>query len=615
VDDAQTRIDRLSPQRRALLQRLMLDGGGDLPPPAPALQPLVDRLRAIWAEVLGTEVGIHNNYFELGGDSILSVTIVAKAQAEGIALTTERLFRYPRIAELAAVLAEQPAPVPPSAQDAGSTDAPYPLTPLQQAMLFHSLDAARPGAYVSQFRFRVIGPLDAGRFQASCGALLRHHPVLTTAVHWEDQAHPAQRTDAAAVLPISWLDWSALSDAEARAAWDQYCDSDRQRGFTLSAAPLMRLALMRCADASHLCVWTHHHLLLDGWSQQHLLDELLRLYALGVDAPRAWPAEPSFRDYVDYVRRLAEQSGETAAEFWRFYLSGAEPTVVACDMAAEASGDYAVASRCLTPEQTTALGEFARGRAVTTNVLLQAAWALVLHALGGQSDVLFSTVASLRPDGLPGADRLVGLCLNTLPVRIRLPLGATLDAWVAELQRGAAEWHHYVHTPLPDILRHLAAGSRPLASFESLLVFENFLNGAAGVGKLTPLSVAELDFRVQESAPLVVVAVPAAAMQLLIKYDIGRFGVACAERIASLLVSALLNIVGGTGMTVGTTAERLAGESKAQQEHDRDTLRQADGARLAAARRNPRPVSGIEAPAIKSSMIEAATIPSRGETR
>ena len=277
-------------------------------------------LARIWSELLGLDcVGVHDNFFEIGGDSILSIQVVARAAREGLRLTPRQLFERPTIAGLVEfaggeVEAWNAGPRP----SAGSEEV-YPATPLQQGMVFHTLQEPGSGVYVEQLHLALGQDLRPGRFEQAWQALVRRHAALRTSFTWRDGGGLVQIVHPPAKVPWTRLDWSAAPGDLAG-----HLRADRELGFDPAVYPLMRFTLIRAGEEGWNFVWSFHHALLDGWSLAVLMGELFTLYG----NPRAeLPPLPPYRDYIDWVGRqdLAE-----AERFWRASLAGfAEPTVLA----------------------------------------------------------------------------------------------------------------------------------------------------------------------------------------------------------------------------------------------------------------------------------------------
>src|SRR5690606_35679035 len=311
-----------------------------------------------------------------------------------------------------------------------------PLTPLQEGLLFHALYAdsapARSGGsgvYMMQFGFVLEGELDVCALRAAVAALLRRHDSLRSVFWHGGLDRPVRVVLDDYAVPWHEVDYSDLPESEGDARVQELLLWERTRAFTLDEHPALRCALIRTRPDQHWFVLTNHHILLDGWSMPVLATELFQLYASRGDE-RLLPSAPSFSDYL---RWLGKQDLAAAREAWRGELEGLEhPTLVRdthislSRRAAPAAADPERVEARLSKQLTTDLLVTARRHDLTLNALVQGAWAILLSWLTGRSDVVFGATVSGRPAELPGVEKLVGLLINTIPVRARLDLRASL---------------------------------------------------------------------------------------------------------------------------------------------------------------------------------------------
>ena len=442
----------------------------------PAATPAEVLLVGIWQELLGLDtMGVTENFFELGGDSIISLQAVSRAGACGLAFTPKQLFEAQTIRGLAAMavnaepqaqarVATAPfAQVPVTVQvDRSELDDLYPLSPMQQGMLFHCIESPELNLYVNQLSVAVEG-LQVERFSAAWDTLLARHEVLRAAFMWRDGlADPLQAVYRHAQLPIVELDWRDHTAPEA--ALLALAADDQARGFDLSCPPLMRFTLVRLGDNQFQMIWTYHHLLLDGWSASRLLGEMLRLYG----KQRLPELTGRYGDYIDWLQR---QDASSAEGFWRERLSGLEtPTILANAANTEGSG-HGVLYSYLDSDATRGLQRFASSQRVTLNTLIQGAWLLLLQRHTGQRSVAFGATVAGRPTQLAGAQDMLGLFINTLPVIQTLDPQQALGDWLRQLQAYNLAIRDFEHTPLADIQRWAGQGGQGL--FDSIIVFEN----------------------------------------------------------------------------------------------------------------------------------------------
>ncbi|MDD0977468.1 non-ribosomal peptide synthetase, partial [Pseudomonas fontis] len=345
----------------------------------------------------------------------------------------------------------------------------YPLSPMQQGMLFHTLYEQSGGDYLNQMRLDVEG-LDPERFRAAWQAALDEQEILRSGFVWEgDLAQPVQVVHKHLSVPFTLHDWRGRADLDA--ALSALAGAELARGFDLAAAPLLRLVLVQTADNRHHLIHTHHHILMDGWSQSQLMGEVLQRYN-GTPLPAR---QGRYRDYIAWLQRQDAKVGEI---FWKQQLAGLqEPTRLVQAVAnlmprgtqEKGHGEWAHA---LDAAQTRRLGEFARQQKITVNTLVQAAWLLLLQRYTGQDCVAFGATVAGRPTELKGVEQQVGLFINTLPV-VAAPLPQqTVGQWLQVVQAQNLALREFEHTPLFDIQRWAGLGAEAL--FDAILVFENY---------------------------------------------------------------------------------------------------------------------------------------------
>ena len=439
----------------------------------------------------------------------------------------------------------------------------YPLSPLQHGILFHALLSAEGGLYVEQFPLLLEGPLDVDALEAAFRGVAARHPALRTAFAWENVPQPLQvvfRAEAAALV-CDRADWPDAPDDGWRARLDRWMETDRRRGLDLKRAPLMRVTTIRLAPARHVLVLTCHHAVVDGWSMQRLWADWGALYdAHRLGRPAALPPAPRFREYVAWV---AKQDAAASEAFWRASLAGVRgPTPLPLDRGGAAVTDaYAEEELAASPELARRVEAFARGCAVTAGTVIMGAWALLLARWAGEEDVVFGTTVSGRPAELSGVDGMVGLFINTLPVRVSLPPEARLGDWLAALQRHGAELRAHGHARLTDVHGwSQVPRDRPL--FESLLVFENYPLGGGDDGdaemRVVPLKVAE-----RTNYPLLLVAMPfAGELGLRLTYDPRRFSAKAARTLLTGLLTLLDAMGAGPDQRLGALSPLGSDEAR-----------------------------------------------------
>ncbi|SDP68407.1 AMP-binding enzyme [Streptomyces sp. cf386] len=426
----------------------------------------------------------------------------------------------------------------------------WPLSPLQEGLLFHAaFDDQGPDVYTVQSALAVDGPLDEARLRASWTALLERHAALRACFRQVSGAQMVQVIARTVTLPWRTEDVSHLPGAEADATAERLAERERAERFDLATAPLLRVLLVRLAEHRHRLVITSHHILMDGWSAPVLIGELAALYAGGGDVSRL-PRTTSYRDYLLW---LGKQDKEAARTAWREELAGAdEPTLVAPVVPDRLPAFPDHVDRELPDPLARALTELARTRELTVNTLVQGAWALVLARLAGRTDVVFGATAAGRPADLPGVETMVGLLINTLPVRVRLDG----DQPVADLLRGLQERQSALmgHQHLGLLEVQQLAG--PGAMFDTLVIYENFpRQPAARAGRSsapdTPVIRPEGFAREAAHYPLTLVVAPGERTRFRLEYRPDLFERAAAEAVLTSLVGVLEQLVADPTVPTG----------------------------------------------------------------
>ncbi|MCP5155944.1 MAG: amino acid adenylation domain-containing protein [Ectothiorhodospiraceae bacterium] len=432
----------------------------------------------------------------------------------------------------------------------------YGLSPLQHGMLMHALQAPGSGLYFEQIRVSLEGDLDTATLCRAWQHVVDHHDILRTAFVWEDLDHPVQVLHEQVELPVLEEDWRDTPATALAARLRDFLERDRRRGFELERAPLVRLALLRTGDDRVELVLSFHHILLDGWSLGLVQRDIAESYAAlrRGEQPRLAPARP-FRDYIDW---LAAQDPERARTYWTARLAGVTgPTPLSVDwVPGTLPGDesqYAEQASELDDTETAALQAFARGNGLTVNTLVQGAWAIVLGRYGGQDDVVFGTLTSGRPADLEGVSSMVGLFLNALPMRVRLPRAQPLGAWLAQLQTDQVEMRQFEYAALVDI-HGWSDVPRRLPLFESLLAFENYPAFSAGTDDFRGLRAVDGSAFERTNYPVNLVIRPGARLRMRVLHDLRCLDAERARRLLGHLRHVLRQMAAGADVTLGDVA-------------------------------------------------------------
>ncbi|MGH3941364.1 MAG: amino acid adenylation domain-containing protein [Pseudonocardiaceae bacterium] len=422
-----------------------------------------------------------------------------------------------------------------------------PLSPLQEGLLFHALlDDHGPDPYTTQFILDLEGELDAVALRAAGQALLDRYPNLRAAFRRTKEGRSVALIPRQVRLPWQEVDLAELDPATGREQAARILADERARRFDLAQPPLMRMVLVRLGAQRHRLAITDHHILTDGWSLPILLHELAALYANGADVPALPPVTP----YRDYLTWLGAQDRTAARTAWRDALAGLDgPTLVGGagrQLVPRIPEKVAIE---LPEELTAGLTRQARRLGVTLNTAVQTAWGILLGQLTGRSDVVFGVTVSGRPAELGGVESMVGLFVNTVPVRVRLPRPAEPVGQVMvrlQAEQACLLVHH--HLGLVDIQR--LAGSGQL--FDTLVAYENFPFDPGRTDEFAP------DVRVTGTEgydathyPLTLVAIPGHRLTLKLDYRPDVVDPTAARAMVGRLLRLLEQMAADAGRPVG----------------------------------------------------------------
>ncbi|HST62903.1 MAG TPA: amino acid adenylation domain-containing protein, partial [Longimicrobium sp.] len=399
----------------------------------------------------------------------------------------------------------------------------YPLTPLQHGMLFESLLAPAAGVNVQQAVCRLAEAVDAERMERAWQTVAARHAVLRTRFRWADVPEPLQEVLPSVRVPVARVDHSALAPAEREAALEGWLAEDRARGFDLAAGPALRVALFRGAADEHVMVWSFHHVLLDVRSLTRVLREVLAVYD-GVDADESAPRP--FREHVSWLRA---RDGAADEAFWAERLrgiAGPEPVrgIRAAPRDPAAELHYGAREIVLSPEADDALRALERDRGVDASTVVKGAWACLLAAYTGRDEAVFGVVRGGRGTGVAGADGMVGLLINTVPLRVPLPADARVIDVLHAIAAGDAAVQPHEHAALPDVARWSGLP-------QGAALFDTIVNDQPAAYD-APLGGTGRAFHLREHPgyPLTLVVTGQAPLRMRIDYDAVLFDAAAIDR-------------------------------------------------------------------------------------
>jgi amino acid adenylation domain-containing protein/non-ribosomal peptide synthase protein (TIGR01720 family) len=343
----------------------------------------------------------------------------------------------------------------------------YPLSPLQAGMLFHSVAEEDADTYFRQFTMDVPGRLDVEALHRAWQRAVDRHPALRTTFAWADVDHPQQLIHRRTEVPFEVVGLEAVPPAGREERFRELVAEEGRRGIDLTAG-VQRLVLVRLGRDEHRLIWNVHHLAVDGWSAAVVLREVASFYRTADDS-----ALPDPVPYARYLNWLAARDRADDERYWTGELSGMErPTPIWSTSPRSRSGATVERAEVDT-DLVAGLTALCRRHRVTLGTVLQAAWALVLHRYSGDRDVVFGLTALGRPPEIPGMESLVGMFINTVPLRITVDDRASVGEWLRDVQRRQVRTREHEHCALVDVRRHsgVPAGD-PL--FHSVFVFDHF---------------------------------------------------------------------------------------------------------------------------------------------
>ena len=432
-----------------------------------------------------------------------------------------------------------------------------PLTPMQEGMLFHSLMDAQGGDHVVQILCRVHGlGRDAQPLRAAWQAVVDRHASLRAALVWDKAKTPVQVIRRTAALPWQEIEWPDLPGDSLTARLEDWLETDRREGFVLARAPLLRAVLIRAGAGHDLFVLTFHHALLDGWSSSRLIAEVRQRLA---DPNRVPAPLPPYARFLAWLRR---QDPDTVEAYWRDRLAGVSgPTRLTRGKPAGPRGRMGRHRAVVVEPIVTRLKHQARTHGMTLNTFVQGAWSLLIARHTGDTDTVHGATIAGRPADLPGAEAMVGLFINTVPLRIRVRPGQSALTWLTEVQHAFADAQAHAQAPLARVQRFadLPPGE-PL--FDSLVVFENYPpDDTATVRGDAPITLEVIDSREQTNYPLTLIAVPDRALHLDLLYDSDAIDEAGIERITGHLTTLLEQFAGSLDRPLSAIALEPADDS------------------------------------------------------
>ncbi|TCW37425.1 bacitracin synthase 3 [Laceyella sacchari] len=415
----------------------------------------------------------------------------------------------------------------------------YHLSPMQEGILFHALKDKESEAYFDQITFRMEGVLDPERLKKSLDSLIQKYDVFRTVFIYDKVKKPIQVVLKHKEATFRYEDIRHLAPAEQSAHIEAFKRQDRLKGFDLTRDVMIRFALFQTGDRHYQMVFSSHHILMDGWCFGIIVEDWLNFY---IDAQQTESAAP----YSEYIRWLERQDDQQATAYWKEYLHGYEQAVsIPQDTLDGRRGSEPKAELDfrLDKELTERLTRTAARQRVTLNTMFQAIWGVLLQRYNDTDDVVFGAVISGRPTEIPDVEKMVGLFINTIPVRVQGQRDTSFTDLLAEMQENALASERYGYKSLAEIQ---AGTDLSGALFNHILVFENypldqnlFSKRADELG----FTITGLDVFEQENFELSVTIYPGEQLHLKVQYDQALYSQDKIERLFTHLQTVMEQVV------------------------------------------------------------------------
>ncbi|WP_154665891.1 non-ribosomal peptide synthetase, partial [Paenibacillus pinihumi] len=402
----------------------------------------------------------------------------------------------------------------------------YELSPMQQGMLYHSIRDEGSQAYVEQMNFTLQGDVELGCLEKSFQMLFQRYSILRTVFIYENVDRPLQIVLKQREAKVAVQDISHIPSEQQQEYIRTVERQDREKGFDLTKDVLMRMILLKLNPNQYRLIWSHHHILLDGWCFSIIMEEFFQVYyALLTQTPvQLGPVYP----YSQYMKWLKSQDIDEAMQFWQGYLEGFEQKTVLPQQKQLQAGKYEYTKGesiiSLGREVTGALQAIAKSSQATLNHIVQAIWGIVFARYNNTNDVVYGSVVSGRSSEVEGIERMVGLFINTIPVRIQPDQDTTFAKLITDVKQKDIESQRYDYVSLAQI-----QGSSQLKQdlFDILYVFQNYPvvadKSQGEVGQDTGFSVQDTEAHEQTNYDFTLMVAPGEDIIMKITYNVRSY--------------------------------------------------------------------------------------------
>lgn len=384
----------------------------------------------------------------------------------------------------------------------------FPLTPMQQSLLFHHLASTHDQGFLN-VQFTLQGLLNKTYLEEAIHRTMKRHAVLRTTVHWEKLEKPVQLIHQERPIQLSYLDWTDSSQQENEEKWTALKQKYSEAGANFEEGALSKIVLVKMKEQTYRLLWPSHHLLLDGWSSQIILNDLLTFYdAISENKIPALEPLPTYKSYKSWLNSLNEEASQ---KFWKQYFKDFDnSSLFNRNITLINAFTPTESNKFISEKLTDDLQQFAKKNRITLNSIVQGTWALTLGKYFNTNDLCFGCTVSGRSGDFPNIDLLSGMFMNVQPARALIQKELTISEWLKTIQIQQQEARKYEHVSLDQIMSYINRSSaRPL--FDSLFLFENYPLTATKNGGIT---ISNFESGITSTYPVTMVAVPGDKMQL-----------------------------------------------------------------------------------------------------
>jgi hypothetical protein len=357
-----------------------------------------------------------------------------------------------------------------------SIEAIYSLSPMQEGLLFNTIRENNGGAYIIPIQFELRGRLNIEALRQSWQQVVDRHTILRTGFYWEGKDHPVQVVYKKVRLEWVEMDWRNINRSEQQSRLERLLREEKKRGFDLKKAPLMRMTLVNLGEEEYEFIWSHHHILMDGWSLPIVLKEVFAYYEAGCRGENLRLGVS--RLYKDYIGWIRGRSREKAERYWKELLKGFDtPTRLRAATHGRRGYIEEIKNKhehsSISEKVTERLREVSKQHQITLSTIVQCGWGILLSRYSGESDVVFGTVVSGRSADIAGIENMVGVFINTLPVRVKLLMEESVKELMSRVQAQQVESREYEYSHLVDVQNWSEVGKQERL-FDTFVSFQNY---------------------------------------------------------------------------------------------------------------------------------------------